>query len=586
MAHQNKGKGRRRMRKKAKLLLQAINSHHASQFKAKSRDIPLVSSVNDDNNNPTFESPAERRSTLEKPPVALVLTEPNNRAGARIGVSGVFAWLLSRRPAFTILSVGLCVLFAWLFLYFGTSTPTAVRGKLTQLGEVELTYSSFQAESVSPLCGCFKELEQDAWRGVTFAARFLQIQRTSQRPFTMHLITAPQPTNTLWFPSDWVPNQFKFRIARYTLALPRGEQFDPRWLLDKTPSTSPAIVDRREYEPESLFLLISKESMNVALLGDKPLGAWIPSDGSKLKITYEKPMLLSMPARATLEETFYRYDDDNLVNPSPGLPLGDFLGPNIVLWWVDASAVLATTKEVFPINTQQQPDKTIINALIINPPFSIRVALDSIGQHDLEEYLTFMKNKDSAERRLPAKYQDAGNVRVSILDPVGQVQDFDEIYHRMKANEITTAHDILMENESGETKHYDMSFRYPAIPPNKGFNIFGRINNLKLSSALGSILIGPHQFEINAPSTLDLRNIKSMSVEGGVMPVPVQLNPNENRTELQIQAESEVYLNGDTMNRRANEYKLTEQIPLMSLLASVLSAIAAVWSIKRSKKTV
>lgn len=124
-----------------------------------------------------------------------------------------------------------------------------------------------------------------------------------------------------------------------------------------------------------------------------------------------------------------------------------------------------------------------------------------------------------------------------------------------------------------------MDFRYPPIPPNRGFNIFGPIRRMEFSRAVGSLALGSRHIDIKVPSLLDFRDIQSLDIEKGVFTVPIQLKTSEETAKIQLKATSQTFLNDEPLNRRLDEYKMSNiQLPLISATISFLSLLVAVWT--------
>jgi hypothetical protein len=254
-----------------------------------------------------------------------VTSDTKRRIKWAITIIGLFIWPFRKKNLFATASIILCGGFIASFFYFGRSTPTNVSARFTQLRDVEFTYDKYQGETISPLCGCFREVAPDEWRGITFAARYIEIKRESDKPFTGYLLSSPSPGQTFW-----LPDMFQTRVTLYSITLPIEKEFDPRWILDKTKAQDYDVVKSQTLGPEEFFVLISKKELNVALLGDKPIGAWIPADGSRVAVLNQPLMRLSVQNIAHIEES-YNYapkpEFEKLMGRSTALPLGDFLGP-------------------------------------------------------------------------------------------------------------------------------------------------------------------------------------------------------------------------------------------------------------------
>jgi hypothetical protein len=114
--------------------------------------------------------------------------------------------------------------------YITENQPADIGVQLSEVGNVEFSYSGYQTSGISPLCGCYSEQSWDTWRGVTFPARYLQINREgkSDYPFTSYIMTAATPHQIRWYPSI-----FRLQATAYTFSLPINESFDPRMFLNE-----------------------------------------------------------------------------------------------------------------------------------------------------------------------------------------------------------------------------------------------------------------------------------------------------------------------------------------------------------------
>jgi hypothetical protein len=238
-----------------------------------------------------------------------------------------------------------------------------------------------------------------------------------------------------------------------------------------------------------------------------------------------------------------------------GVPLGDFLGPDIVLWSEDDDVAILAGKRIILASPPGNEGKKI-TVLVPKPPFSIRVACLPLSEEAVDLYNEVTKDeKDTEEDYLSGmmiQEEDSGTVHVSIGDVQGHAQEFSDVYNRMKQNDIVTIYNIhgdfiaVRSNEDPGVKVKllpAMKFRYPPIPPNPGFNIFGSFNNIKFNSATGSVLLGSQPLDIKVPSTFELQDITALSVKGGV--IPIQWSTAKDDTNIQLRATARVFLNGE-----------------------------------------
>ncbi len=492
-----------------------------------------------------------------------------------------------KKNLLTTVALIICMTSFLTFLYLMKSTPTEIRAELTGLGDIEFTYSGKQSSAISPLCGCYSELPREAWRGITFPARYLQINREGSKPLTGYMMTAAEPDNI-----NWRSSTFQLQGTIYTFALPETDNFDPRVLLnDEFPQTY-RVLNTKKYDNAHYFMIVSQQGLNIALLGDTPLGSWIPTDESKVVIKYQREgMHLNAPNVAVIEEKYKNTEANVETVTVPNVPLGDFLGPNVIFWSEDKLAVIIARDDILQLNQSLQKGEKVIQAIVTQPSFSVRLGVDPMEKELVDSYLEDLRNYNSLpnqERRKGSSVKtmvvgqlDDGQVTVSITNPEKQSEEFDVVYNRMKENDVVDRRIEIDADMDGKPykKSLIMNFRYPPIPPNRGFNIFGPISSIKFSRAVGSLALGSRNVDIKVPSMLDFREIQSLDIEKGVFTVPIQLNTAEEKAKIQLKATSQTYLNDEPLNRRIDEYKMSNiQLPLISATVSILSLLVGLWS--------
>jgi hypothetical protein len=204
-----------------------------------------------------------------------------------------------------------------------------------------------------------------------------------------------------------------------------------------------------------------------------------------------------------------------------------------------------------------------------------------------------LRSADEAPKRGEGDYSpilsqgrfEAGEATVTIHTPETQPQEFEQLDQSMK-EEGTTLSDFKT-YYSKEIAGGKMVFRYPPIPPNNGFNIFGRVNKFKSESTMGNLLIGSRSFGIEAPASLELRDIKKLEFKNGVMEIPIQIGITEPPAKIQLKATSEIYVNDESITRRLDVNKtLVEYVVLIAtVLGAVLAVLSAVVAIKDFRET-
>ncbi len=500
----------------------------------------------------------------------------------------VFFLPFKKKYLVTTIALMVCITSLLTVFYLAKSKPIEIRAELTGLGDIDFAYSGKQNLAISPLCGCYDEQPREQWRGITFPARYLQLNREGSKPLTGYMMTVAEPGNMTWWSS-----MFRLRGSIYTFAVPENENFDSRVLLNEKFPETYRVLNRRRYTRAHHFLLISSKGLNISLLGDMPLGSWVPADESQVSVKYQREgMHLNARNVAVIEEHYKNTEANIETLEVPNVPLGDFLGPNVIFWSEDESAIIIAGDDVLQLEQSLPEGQKVIHAIVTEPPFSVRVAVDPLDKGLADHYIKSMKDYGALPAEERKKYEsyggsrvigqlDDGKITVSIIDPEKQSEEFDAVYQRMKENEVVDRRVDI--NAMSETKPFEqswiMNFRYPPIPPNKGFNIFGPISSMKFSRAIGDLALGSRNINIKVPSSLDFREIQSLDIEKGVFAVPVQLNTAAEKARIQIKATSETFLNDTPLNRRADEYKLNDlHLPIFGITIGVLSLLIAVWS--------
>lgn len=471
------------------------------------------------------------------------------------------------------------------FMYLRQSTSVTIKSSLTDVKDIELKFSDYQSQGYSPVCGCFGEQRPENWRGISFATRHLTIERTGRLPTTAYMLTVAAPRQITWSS----PGE-RFSADLYFISLPSREVFVPKNILENSTPATYQILEKRHFDPRRYFMIFSEEALNVDLLGDKPLGAWVPSDAAKVKIAYSRGMFPSSKTSATISEDYSIQETGSPLQEIVGVPLGDFLGPKIVVWSNDDKLNIMAGKDIInppaPLKNSQ-----IVTALVAHPPFSLRIACipedaDVVSiyrqvlaskpvQHSDVDYLQMVRHPEDEQ----------GVVNILIPDIEEGAAQFAAVYKKMKENDI-----VRVPNVPGDfiVKDYDtgkeigkyktvpwMEFRYPPIPPNPGFNVFGSFSAINFRDIKGHILVGSRVHEINVPSDLELRDINSLEIDGGVIKVPIRWDSKGSLVDIQLQATAQARLNGEPLTSRFDAYR--QYFEYVLLISAILSAVGAVF---------
>lgn len=510
-------------------------------------------------------------------------------------------WLIVFFASFLISTIGS----VWGYMFLNESIPTNFTSKLTGIGDIRLSYGERQSEKISPLCGCYDTKLMEHWRGITFTGRDIEIKRNGDLPVTGYLIFPPFPTNTTTSPSI-----FKMNVSSYLIELDENEKFNPHYLLSNKFPSNYNLIKKVEESEEGFVQILSEGNLRIALLGDKPLGTWIPMENSNITISYQLGKSLNDSTTAIIKEKYYEstleelnrareidgyYPEGDMFIPfyknKLAMPLGDFLGPNVVLWIEHETTSIIASSQFIQGPLIKPLGRKNISAIVINPPFSVRIVAIPFDRDAI------IRRTEDAPKRAENDYSylgseerfDSGEVSLIINNVDNQAQEFEKIYQSIKQKEIIESD--FKTYYSSEIAGGKMEFRYPPIPPNSGFNIFGKINKLKINSTLGNLLLGSRLYNIEAPSEFELRNIKNFEVKNGIMEIPIQLKYVENPSNIQLRATSEVIVNNESISRRLDNNKTAYEYSILvftvlSAIITLLSLIATIISLKNNDKSV
>ncbi len=480
----------------------------------------------------------------------------------------------------------------WGYRFLTKSVPSDFSAKFSQVGNIEFSYGEKQSEKISPLCGCKNVGEWENWRGITFTARDIEIHRKGDLPVTGYLIFSPYPQQTIFSPIDG----FKMKTTYYLIEIDEYERFDPKFLISGKFPSNYKLIRKGEDTDEGFVQIFSEGKLNISLLGNKPLGSWIGMEKSNISINYQSGQKATEPTSAIIKEKYLKSTEKELNQvwnergyydqSRMAMPLGDFLGPNVVLWNEDETTTILASSGVIDTPKSKPIGKRFIKVVVVNPPFAVRIVTFAFGKDDTSDLAndpTEKKEKKFSFLGSQGRF-DNGEVSIIINNPDKQAKEFEQIYQSMKEKETTDS--AFKTYNSNEIAGGIMTFRYPPIPPNNGFNIFGKINKLRISLALGNLLIGSRSYNIEAPADFELRDIKEMDVKNGVIEIPLQIGMDEIPSKIQLKANSEIYVNNESITRRMDNNKTTYEyfiliLTFISAIVTFLSLVATVISLRK-----
>ena len=192
------------------------------------------------------------------------------------------------------------------FFFIVESVPTDFTLKLSQVGDLQLVYFDQQSEKISPLCGCKEIGEWANWRGITFTSRRLDISRKGGLPVTGYLIFPAYPA-----PTRIYPGVFKMKVDYYLLRIGANDTFNAQSLISSSVPRNYEVL-KREQSDEGFIQICSGADLKVALLGDKPLGTWIPVERSIVSMKYEFKQDIASPMTRTIRKATLQKENGKL----------------------------------------------------------------------------------------------------------------------------------------------------------------------------------------------------------------------------------------------------------------------------------
>src|SRR5204862_4722161 len=324
------------------------------------------------------------------------------------------------------------------YSYFGKPVRVKLGANLASFERLSLVYGGNTKDHFSPLSGSWKEQEAAIWRGVTFAARRLTISRAGSEPLTAYVVIAPTP-GRMYFGGPWI-------ALPVSLFGPIETSFDPLALLAKfkaqvTPDTSMnALISSAQYA-----VLVTDGPVHITLLGDTPIGAWIPMGSSSLAIT---PHLAFYPSSANtvdLSESYkeikigvprqkdreWLYPDERQSNAE--LPALDVLGKRIVIW-TDSPNGFVWRSGAEPRVANGRLEKTAVG-LVVDPIFNARITVIPTTQEAITRFRARERGQILPQPQDWLGVSDAGSISVRVERTSAELREFDSMAERLRVND-------------------------------------------------------------------------------------------------------------------------------------------------------
>lgn len=484
-------------------------------------------------------------------------------------------------------------------VYFQSTVPISFSAQLSNAGNASFTYATKQSDTYSPACGCMAD-KTERWRGVTFAGRHFRVTNITQAQKTAYWLMASEPA-----PLDWLPSLFRPQVTLLRLFVIDSKIIDISELQTGKGDGIELISIENFAENEDAVALVTNKPVDLLLPGDFPIAAYIPVEKSTVSIIQPSTTFKSEWNPTLIREEYkpsvIEEGKNDLSTDEFAYPMIDLVGSTLILTTEDEQATLVShTCQTALQPPNQRPGWRCINVIIVKSPFSTRVSLMPIGQNftdikkepqQKEDYQKFEK-PDSLAKPIGAnekivvignepiflptavEQRGQGSVEVAILERLSTIE-YTRLKDVLKQNDKIWAHDIR--SRAPEIDHQTMQFRFPPIPPLDGFSVYGLLREITLNVEKGHLMHGASSIAIDAPSVLEMRNIRAFTPKGNVIPIPIVGNTSEQSLEFSMYATSELLINHVPIVVRMELWKTKAQI--ISLVAMVVAIISGVLTI-------
>jgi hypothetical protein len=471
----------------------------------------------------------------------------------------------------SLLAIATFVIAAMFILTHSWRQRERVTGRLAGVRELSFTPAVQENGGVSPVCGCFKP-HFNAWRGITFATREVLLSRRGPSPFTEWTISGAEAKEGI------EPAPAAQRMAVEVVQMEPIGRFDPAWMVHDELDQHGRILSHSTFNAFLMSFTTSRD-LHVGLLGDVPLGAWIPLPRSEVELTAAPSPFPGSPTVPRITEKHppgrgmdeVRFDHGRV--RGQGYPIGDFLGPNLVLWsdspFVEVSG--------WPLEKGQAGGRRITAVRLKRSTFSTRISAVPLSKGEFFEHLPYMlAAPHRGHEYVYSGRPDGGEVVVRVTKPLGR-RAYARLRRRVLAHPVIHMRPVnflrivfpnghaepgraifeppridLRPGDQGNSTEKTLTKvmpiperdRYPPLPRVAGFNIFGPLHAILFRGVHGDLLIADQAKSLSGSADLRLTDVSGLRNEAGEELVPAPLSTSAGSATLQFHAVSEARING------------------------------------------
>lgn len=174
---------------------------------------------------------------------------------------------------------------------------------------------------------------------------------------------------------------------------------------------------------------------------------------------------------------------------------------------------------------------------------------------------------------------DGGQVTVALNRPL-QAESYAVMRRRVNRNPFTSIKTVqpLGTTRNGQPKAEPTteSERYPPLPRQSGFNVFGPLRRLFLRGVRGKVLVADRSLDLTGSADLELNDVKGLLNANDQELLAAPLATSGEATTLQFRAVSEAKVNGVSETTGWQMHR--EEILLVAAVAGILGSLIAILS--------
>lgn len=457
--------------------------------------------------------------------------------------------------------------------------PTDVHGRLSHVRELSFVEGTQRDGGISPVCGC-KEPKLDEWRGVEFAGRRVTLHLRGGF-WSQWLVSSAEPSSVSLTGEENIVQATAYRVPA------RG--FNPLdFVRSRNGNAGVSSID--VHAPT--FSILTHGKLKVALSGPIPIGVWIPFPQSVVRLSATRSPFPDDPQRPRLVEQYppqVGYWPDRRDMPRPKepqiYPLGDFLGPNLVLWTDDPEARIMGTP------FRGASGSGIVTAVVISSAiFSTRIGVTPVPGDFVIGSEGFSLGEPEGLAEMGFDSSGIGStLELTVDQPLAQKD-----YRRVKglvseAPKKWVLADLNPEYGGRAGAEYKAleEQRFPPLPDHTGFNVSGPLERITFRSVSGDLTAGGNHVDLSGGADLDLDELEVFRNSHDEQLIPAPLSTGEEFADLDFRAHGTVRVDGIAQATVESRYAapMRALAAILTLIGSVVGLLNAVKRRRQEKPT-